>query len=167
MQVILKCGPYGYYVQLGEDKKGHLPKRANAAHVCWSFSGAMCAPVMSWLIYIACLFWLRNLFQPYFPDKGCKLYDTWRCSRAITLSSDTGMTDLKVKSYCGSGAFLKTFWSADDLVYWFLTREPTLKMGSLWPWSLVNLDLRFDIAAQWLLFQRYSYVLSYDVFWNS
>ncbi|WZY86125.1 hypothetical protein YC2023_032509 [Brassica napus] len=32
-QVILKCGPYGYYVQLGEDKKGHLPKRANAAHI--------------------------------------------------------------------------------------------------------------------------------------
>ncbi|KAL0739271.1 hypothetical protein Bca4012_015481 [Brassica carinata] len=32
-KVILKCGPYGYYVQLGEDKKGHLPKRANAAHI--------------------------------------------------------------------------------------------------------------------------------------
>ncbi|CAN8229836.1 unnamed protein product [Cochlearia groenlandica] len=32
-KVILKCGPYGHYVQLGEDKKGHLPKRANAAHI--------------------------------------------------------------------------------------------------------------------------------------
>ncbi|CAA7015218.1 unnamed protein product [Microthlaspi erraticum] len=32
-KVILKCGPYGYYVQLGEDRKGHLPKRANAAHI--------------------------------------------------------------------------------------------------------------------------------------
>ncbi|CAH2077387.1 unnamed protein product, partial [Thlaspi arvense] len=28
-----KCGPYGHYVQLGEDKKGHIPKRANAAHI--------------------------------------------------------------------------------------------------------------------------------------
>ncbi|CAB79839.1 DNA topoisomerase like-protein [Arabidopsis thaliana] len=32
-KVILKCGPYGHYVQLGEDKKGHTPKRANAAHI--------------------------------------------------------------------------------------------------------------------------------------
>ncbi|XP_010447600.1 PREDICTED: uncharacterized protein LOC104730175 isoform X3 [Camelina sativa] len=32
-KVILKCGPYGHYVQLGEDKKGHLPKRANASHI--------------------------------------------------------------------------------------------------------------------------------------
>ncbi|KAL1210463.1 DNA topoisomerase 3-alpha [Cardamine amara subsp. amara] len=32
-KVILKCGPYGHYVQLGEDKKGHVPKRANAAHI--------------------------------------------------------------------------------------------------------------------------------------
>ncbi|XP_023634000.1 uncharacterized protein LOC17878329 isoform X2 [Capsella rubella] len=32
-KVILKCGPYGHYIQLGEDKKGHLPKRANASHI--------------------------------------------------------------------------------------------------------------------------------------
>ncbi|XP_056859459.1 uncharacterized protein LOC108834145 isoform X2 [Raphanus sativus] len=32
-KVILKCGPYGHYVQLGEDKKGHVPKRANASHI--------------------------------------------------------------------------------------------------------------------------------------
>ncbi|XP_024005076.1 uncharacterized protein LOC18030190 isoform X1 [Eutrema salsugineum] len=32
-KVILKSGPYGHYVQLGEDRKGHLPKRANAAHI--------------------------------------------------------------------------------------------------------------------------------------
>ncbi|KFK29709.1 hypothetical protein AALP_AA7G168600 [Arabis alpina] len=32
-KVILKCGPYGYYVQLGEDKKGQQPKRANASHI--------------------------------------------------------------------------------------------------------------------------------------
>ncbi|CAN8326742.1 unnamed protein product [Cochlearia groenlandica] len=35
-KVILKCGPYGNYVQLGEDKKGHLPQRANVNHVCFS-----------------------------------------------------------------------------------------------------------------------------------
>ncbi|KAF2542520.1 hypothetical protein F2Q68_00029128 [Brassica cretica] len=32
-KVILKCGPYGHYVQLGEDKKGHVPQRANASHI--------------------------------------------------------------------------------------------------------------------------------------
>ncbi|GFQ04534.1 DNA topoisomerase 1 [Phtheirospermum japonicum] len=30
-KVFLKSGPYGYYVQLGEDRKGHLPKRASAS----------------------------------------------------------------------------------------------------------------------------------------
>jgi hypothetical protein len=28
LQVFLKQGPYGYYVQVGEDKKGMCPKRA-------------------------------------------------------------------------------------------------------------------------------------------
>ncbi|KAG9150828.1 hypothetical protein Leryth_002976 [Lithospermum erythrorhizon] len=33
-KVLLKNGPYGYYVQLGEDRKGHLPKRASVSQVC-------------------------------------------------------------------------------------------------------------------------------------
>ncbi|KAG8367113.1 hypothetical protein BUALT_Bualt16G0038800 [Buddleja alternifolia] len=32
-KVLLKSGPYGYYVQLGEDRKGHLPKRASVARI--------------------------------------------------------------------------------------------------------------------------------------
>ncbi|KAI3458916.1 hypothetical protein Pfo_015579 [Paulownia fortunei] len=32
-KVLLKCGPYGYYVQLGEDRKGHLPKRASVSRI--------------------------------------------------------------------------------------------------------------------------------------
>ncbi|KAM3252036.1 DNA topoisomerase 1 isoform X1 [Capsicum annuum] len=32
-KVLLKNGPYGYYVQLGEDKKGHVPKRASLSQV--------------------------------------------------------------------------------------------------------------------------------------
>lgn len=32
-KVLLKCGPYGHYVQLGEDRKGHLPKRASASQI--------------------------------------------------------------------------------------------------------------------------------------
>ncbi|KAK6136137.1 hypothetical protein DH2020_030110 [Rehmannia glutinosa] len=32
-KVLLKSGPYGYYVQLGEDRKGHLPKRASASRI--------------------------------------------------------------------------------------------------------------------------------------
>ncbi|KAL7154471.1 hypothetical protein ABFS83_03G004000 [Erythranthe nasuta] len=32
-KVLLKCGPYGHYVQLGEDRKGHLPKRASAKQI--------------------------------------------------------------------------------------------------------------------------------------
>ncbi|GLT62943.1 hypothetical protein SLA2020_355440 [Shorea laevis] len=31
-KVLLKSGPYGIYVQLGEDRKGYLPKRASASH---------------------------------------------------------------------------------------------------------------------------------------
>ncbi|KAI3796617.1 hypothetical protein L1987_39295 [Smallanthus sonchifolius] len=30
-KILLKDGPYGHYVQLGEDKKGHLPKRASVS----------------------------------------------------------------------------------------------------------------------------------------
>lgn len=33
-QVLLKNGPYGYYVQLGEDRKNYVPKRASLSHVC-------------------------------------------------------------------------------------------------------------------------------------
>lgn len=33
-QILLKNGPYGFYVQLGEDRKGYLPKRASVSHVC-------------------------------------------------------------------------------------------------------------------------------------
>ncbi|XP_059460951.1 uncharacterized protein LOC132190087 isoform X2 [Corylus avellana] len=32
-KVLLKNGPYGIYVQLGEDRKGYLPKRASASHI--------------------------------------------------------------------------------------------------------------------------------------
>ncbi|OMO61928.1 DNA topoisomerase, type IA [Corchorus capsularis] len=32
-KVFLKNGPYGYYVQLGEDRKGYLPKRASVSHI--------------------------------------------------------------------------------------------------------------------------------------
>ncbi|XP_059285251.1 uncharacterized protein LOC132038602 isoform X2 [Lycium ferocissimum] len=32
-KVLLKNGPYGYYVQLGEDKKGYVPKRASLSQV--------------------------------------------------------------------------------------------------------------------------------------
>ncbi|XP_011094464.1 uncharacterized protein LOC105174160 isoform X1 [Sesamum indicum] len=32
-KVLLKSGPYGYYVQLGEDRKGHLPKRASVSQI--------------------------------------------------------------------------------------------------------------------------------------
>ncbi|KAF7830175.1 DNA topoisomerase 1 [Senna tora] len=31
-KVLLKTGPYGNYVQLGEDKKGYIPKRASVSH---------------------------------------------------------------------------------------------------------------------------------------
>ncbi|GMQ07543.1 hypothetical protein CsSME_00051694 [Camellia sinensis var. sinensis] len=29
--ILLKNGPYGFYVQLGEDRKGYLPKRASVS----------------------------------------------------------------------------------------------------------------------------------------
>lgn len=32
-QILLKGGPYGSYVQLGEDKKGYSPKRASVSLV--------------------------------------------------------------------------------------------------------------------------------------
>ncbi|KAL9328937.1 hypothetical protein ACSQ67_003940 [Phaseolus vulgaris] len=32
-KVLLKTGPYGFYVQLGEDRKGYIPKRASVSHV--------------------------------------------------------------------------------------------------------------------------------------
>ncbi|XP_027920255.1 uncharacterized protein LOC114178510 isoform X1 [Vigna unguiculata] len=32
-KVLLKTGPYGFYVQLGEDRKGYTPKRASVSHV--------------------------------------------------------------------------------------------------------------------------------------
>lgn len=32
-QVLLKSGPYGVYIQLGENRTGYLPKRASASHV--------------------------------------------------------------------------------------------------------------------------------------
>ncbi|KAK7384858.1 hypothetical protein VNO78_30561 [Psophocarpus tetragonolobus] len=32
-KVLLKSGPYGCYVQLGEDRKGYTPKRASASHI--------------------------------------------------------------------------------------------------------------------------------------
>ncbi|KAK7320754.1 hypothetical protein VNO77_30521 [Canavalia gladiata] len=32
-KVLLKSGPYGFYVQLGEDRKGYIPKRASVAHI--------------------------------------------------------------------------------------------------------------------------------------
>uniref|UniRef100_A0A2P2MBR3 Uncharacterized protein MANES_03G000500 n=1 Tax=Rhizophora mucronata TaxID=61149 RepID=A0A2P2MBR3_RHIMU len=31
-KILLKSGPYGFYVQLGEDRKGFLPKRASVSH---------------------------------------------------------------------------------------------------------------------------------------
>lgn len=37
-QVLLKNGPYGSYVQLGEDRKGNSPKRASVSHVCKSYT---------------------------------------------------------------------------------------------------------------------------------
>jgi hypothetical protein len=33
LQVFLKQGPYGHYVQVGEDKKGLFPKRASLSEV--------------------------------------------------------------------------------------------------------------------------------------
>ncbi|KAJ8763759.1 hypothetical protein K2173_003541 [Erythroxylum novogranatense] len=32
-KILLKAGPYGFYVQLGEDKKGFTPKRASVSHI--------------------------------------------------------------------------------------------------------------------------------------
>ncbi|XWS26087.1 hypothetical protein CRYUN_Cryun26dG0000800 [Craigia yunnanensis] len=32
-KVFLKNGPYGYYVQLGEDRTGYLPKRSSVSHI--------------------------------------------------------------------------------------------------------------------------------------
>ncbi|XP_024031658.1 uncharacterized protein LOC21402780 [Morus notabilis] len=32
-KVLLKSGPYGYYVQLGEDRKNYVPKRASLSHI--------------------------------------------------------------------------------------------------------------------------------------
>lgn len=32
-KVLLKNGPYGYYVQLGEDRKGYAPKRSSVSHI--------------------------------------------------------------------------------------------------------------------------------------
>ncbi|KAG5244572.1 DNA topoisomerase [Salix suchowensis] len=32
-KVLLKNGPYGYYVQLGEDRKGSAPKRSSVSHI--------------------------------------------------------------------------------------------------------------------------------------
>ncbi|MED6208622.1 hypothetical protein PIB30_047010 [Stylosanthes scabra] len=32
-KVLLKSGPYGFYVQLGEDRKGYIPKRASVSHI--------------------------------------------------------------------------------------------------------------------------------------
>ncbi|KAH1056468.1 hypothetical protein J1N35_034533 [Gossypium stocksii] len=32
-KVLLKNGPYGYYVQLGEDRNGYLPKRSSVSHI--------------------------------------------------------------------------------------------------------------------------------------
>ncbi|CAJ1972217.1 unnamed protein product [Sphenostylis stenocarpa] len=32
-KVLLKTGPYGFYVQLGEDRKSYIPKRASVSHV--------------------------------------------------------------------------------------------------------------------------------------
>ncbi|KAH9798446.1 Omega-protein [Citrus sinensis] len=32
-KVLLKSGPYGFYVQLGEDRTGYLPKRASVSHI--------------------------------------------------------------------------------------------------------------------------------------
>ncbi|KAM7493321.1 hypothetical protein LguiB_027930 [Lonicera macranthoides] len=32
-KILLKNGPYGYYVQLGEDRKGYLPKRASLSQI--------------------------------------------------------------------------------------------------------------------------------------
>lgn len=32
-KILMKNGPYGYYVQLGEDKKGYVPKRASLSQV--------------------------------------------------------------------------------------------------------------------------------------
>ena len=32
-QILLKSGPYGFYVQLGEDRKGYMPKRTSVSQV--------------------------------------------------------------------------------------------------------------------------------------
>ncbi|KAF1883707.1 hypothetical protein Lal_00012624 [Lupinus albus] len=32
-KVLLKKGPYGFYIQLGEDRKGYIPKRSSASHI--------------------------------------------------------------------------------------------------------------------------------------
>jgi topoisomerase IA-like protein len=37
LQVFLKQGPYGHYVQIGEDKKGLFPKRASLSKVIITF----------------------------------------------------------------------------------------------------------------------------------
>ncbi|CAN1331455.1 hypothetical protein LINPERPRIM_LOCUS35330, partial [Linum perenne] len=36
-KILMKKGPYGFYVQLGEDRKDYIPKRTSLAHVCESF----------------------------------------------------------------------------------------------------------------------------------
>lgn len=52
-------------------------------------------------LYVSVLL-LKTPLQPCFIDKGCELYYAWKCSRVITLSSDTGNTDFKFNSYCFS-----------------------------------------------------------------
>lgn len=36
-KILLKSGPYGYYVQLGEDRKGYTPKRAPVSEVLYCY----------------------------------------------------------------------------------------------------------------------------------
>ncbi|CAK7354374.1 unnamed protein product [Dovyalis caffra] len=33
MRLLLKNGPYGFYIQLGDDRKGHTPKRSSVSHI--------------------------------------------------------------------------------------------------------------------------------------
>jgi hypothetical protein len=72
-QVLLKRGPYAIYVQLGEDRKGHTPKRTTVPYVCNTnifnslrqFS-LLFWPLMWGIIIIVCIKDMKKFVSPIF-----------------------------------------------------------------------------------------------------
>ncbi|KAG5571741.1 hypothetical protein H5410_061507 [Solanum commersonii] len=61
-KILMKNGPYGYYVQLGEDKKGYVPKRASLSQVK-DVNSVTLEDVLELLCYPVTLVWKS-------PDDG-------------------------------------------------------------------------------------------------